>query len=303
MGKVTLMVMGLRGYTVLTSIIKRFGPAIIKGVISSRDHAVLDDCYENIKDCANSNKIPFFERGDEGSYRGLLQKDSILAVAWRWLIQETFKNQLVIAHDSLLPKYRGFAPVVNMLINGENKLGVTLLYAGKTCDTGDIISQKSVDIAYPIKISEAMNKVSALYVDLIIELLTKVSRGEPIIAVPQNDALASYSPWRNEDDYGIRFFKDSVYIKRFIDSVGSPYKGASATLFGERVRLLEAEVERDVVIEDRASHLGKILFVEVGKPVVICGSGLLRVLKLVSDKTEDLLPLGKMRGRFIGIEG
>ena len=87
--------------------------------------------------------------------------DYQLAIGWRWLISGT--ENLIVLHDSLLPKYRGFAPLVNSLINGEQEIGVTAIWAGPEFDAGEIIFQEKAGICYPIKIQEAIEIVSGLY--------------------------------------------------------------------------------------------------------------------------------------------
>ena len=74
-----------------------------------------------------------------------------MAVSWRWMIKHP-KNKLIVFHDSILPKYRGFAPLVNMLINGEKEIGVSAIFGADEYDS-EIISEKTT-ISYPIKIQK-----------------------------------------------------------------------------------------------------------------------------------------------------
>ena len=67
-------------------------------------------------------------------------------------------------HDSLLPKYRGFAPLVKGLICGETRFGVTALFGASQYDAGDILFQASVGITYPIAISDLITRVADCYV-------------------------------------------------------------------------------------------------------------------------------------------
>ena len=100
-----------------------------------------------------------------------------------------------------------------------------------------------------------------------------------------------------EDDYKIDWNKDADFIKRFINSVGYPYKGASSFIDEKKVRILEAEVEKEVIIENRIP--GKVLFVERRYPIVVCGKKLLKILLMIDDETkENILPLKKFRIRL-----
>jgi methionyl-tRNA formyltransferase len=100
--------------------------------------------------------------------------------------------------------------------------------------------------------------------------------------------LATYSLWRDEEDYRIHWSTDAARIKRLIDSVGTPYKGASALMETRRVRILDAAVEPDIQVEDRKPR--KVVFLREGSPIVICGRGLLRITDMRDDATGNTLP-------------
>jgi methionyl-tRNA formyltransferase len=117
------------------------------------------------------------------------------------------------------------------------------------------------------------------------------------VAIPQDEKAATYSLWRDEDDYRIDWSHDAAVIKRFIDAVGYPYHGACSNLDGTLTRILDASVEPDVKIEQRVP--GKVMFVRDGWPIVTCGTGMLRLLEVRNEaRTESLLPLRKFRSRF-----
>ena len=219
------------------------------------------------------------------------------AISWKWML-EIKMGTLIVLHDSLLPRYRGFNPLVSALINGDRQIGVTALYAGKDFDTGDIIAQKSAEITYPIRIQRAIDIISDLYSELVNEITAKILAGKELEVYNQDLSLVTYSLWRDEMDYLIDWNRSADYIKRFIDSVGIPYKGASSYIEGTKVRILDSEVVDDVVIINRTP--GKILFKRDGYPIVVCGKGLLKILELVDDEHHwDMLRDLKFRVRFM----
>jgi methionyl-tRNA formyltransferase len=130
-----------------------------------------------------------------------------------------------------------------------------------------------------------------------VEVTRTILAGRSLNSQPQDETAATYSLWRDEDDYRIDWSRDAASIRRFIDALGYPYKGASSELDGVLVRILDAVPEPEVQIEQRVP--GKVIFVRDQQPVVVCGSGLLRLLD-VRDETgaESLLPLRKFRSRF-----
>lgn len=288
---VVLYLMSEKGYAILSHIVKEFDYTIIKHVIGARDNNVENDFYEDIKAlCAQAN-IPFLDR----TQQVVVSPATVaLAVSWRWLIAGA--NGLVVMHDSLLPRYRGFAPLVNCLINGEPEIGVTALYASAEFDRGDIIAQASRPVNYPITIAQAINLSVQCYIELVDHIWPAWVEGRALLAQPQNEEQASYSLWRDEQDYCMDWQRDSHYLRRFVDALGWPYKGAAARLNDQPVRILAVEAETDVYIENRTP--GKVLFISQQQPVVVCGTGLLRLLTVHDEAGKSVLPLKQFRSRF-----
>lgn len=289
--KITLFLMSYKGYYVLENILSEFDPSIIDKVISSEDKNVENDYYEEIKNLAESAGINFYNKYDLFEIR----TTNIIAISWRWLL--SLDNRVIILHDSILPRYRGFSPLVAYLINKEKSIGVTAIFASSEYDTGDIIEQKELEIKYPIKIFDAIRLITPLYFEIVKSIIIKIINNISLVAVKQDDLKASYCLWRNEIDYKINWEEDSGQIRRFIDAVGFPFKGASCFLDNKKVRIIEAEEYGEKIIENRTA--GKVIFLKNGDPVIVCGKGLLLVTKIVDDSTGDsLLPLKKIRTRF-----
>ena len=283
--------MSYKGYYVLQKILSEFPPSLIDKVISSEDNNVENDFYKEIKSLAESSGIYFYNKNDSFE----IITTYVLAISWRWIIG--LDQKLIILHDSILPCYRGFSPLVNYLINNEKSIGVTAIFANLEYDTGDIIEQKEIEITYPIKIFDAIKLLTPLYYEIIKSIIIKISKNKPLFAVKQDDLKASYCLWRGEDDYEINWEEDSIYIRRFIDALGFPFLGASSYLENKKVRIFEAEEYEDLIIENRTP--GKVIFLKNGNPVVVCGKGLLLIKKIIEVGTgNSLLPLRKIRTRF-----
>ncbi|NNJ26940.1 methionyl-tRNA formyltransferase [Alienimonas chondri] len=293
MKKLTVFAMTKKGRAVITAIHLKY-PGMIAAVIASRDSGMAEDCYEDIRDFCGRNAIAFLDRRD--SYT--IATDYSLAVSWRWIIRNE-SSSLVVFHDSLLPRYRGFNPLVTALINGDVKVGVTALFATDEYDRGDIIAQSETAIEYPITIAEAIDAIQANYVSLGLEIADALHREEPLAASPQSEDCVTYSLWRDEDDYFIDWSASAATIRRLVDAVGFPYRGAASVLDGKVVRLLKAEALEDVKIENRTP--GKVIFIRDFKPVVVCGEGLLRIEEMIDDRGVAALPLPRFRMRFGGV--
>ena len=291
--KLTICLMTVKGYHFLQRTAQKY-KNIFRLIVVGNDKSIQKDYEEDIIELCNAQQIPFIKRTDFKT----VDTEYCLAISWRWLINHP-TNKLIVFHDSLLPKYRGFAPLVNALINGEEEVGVTAVFGAEEFDRGDIIAQSKSKITYPIKINDAIELIVHNYLEVATVVLDNLQKGIPLLSRPQKEDDASYSIWRDELDYLIDWNKSAAEIKRFIDSVGYPYKGAYTELGNSVVRILDAAEVKDVVVENR--HCGKVLFVENGKPIVICGKGLLKINEGYFEDGENpkpLIPVTKFRLRF-----
>jgi methionyl-tRNA formyltransferase len=290
MEPVTFYLMNRKGWSVLKAVLDKFGSPAVHAVIASRDAAMAKDYYDEITGLCREHNVSVYDRNSTG----LKPSAYKIAIGWRWIIPDA--ENLIVLHDALLPRYRGFAPLVNSLINGEKKAGVTALFASAEYDKGDVISQLETTLSYPVKIADAIEQVSNLYEQLVLDILNKLAAGKKLSANRQDERNASYSLWRDEDDYRIDWMEKASVIRRFIDAVGFPFKGASAVVDGKMLRISDAEELPDVKIENRQT--GKVIFVYDGKPVVVCGEGLLKINALHDEAGNSMLPFSKFRSRF-----
>jgi len=258
---------------------------------------VLDDYSFKLVSYCNQRNIKYSLREDI-SYN-VDDYDLFFAVGWRWIIRGIPQEKLIVFHDALLPRYRGFAPLVNALINREKTTGVTALLGADKYDRGNILLQKTLNITYPTSIEREIHRISLLYAELAEELLVKLNNGAiQINGYPQDENEATYSLWRDENDYRINWAEDANDIEHFINCVSFPYKGACAILDDSVVRVVKARASEDVRIENRSPSLGKVVFVESNLPVVVCGSGLLLLVDVRNEQGESVLPLKHFRSRF-----
>jgi methionyl-tRNA formyltransferase len=291
MKRLTLFLMTRKGLRVLQSLLLEYRD-LITAVVTSRDTSILEDCYSEIVALCEEAGIPCYDRNDYSR----VESGHALAISWRWLIPAS-SMRLIVIHDSLLPKYRGFNPLVTALINGDLEIGATALWATQEYDRGDIIRQESRAINYPMRIAEAIEVISDIYVCLVQEIAARLTSDETLESTPQNEREASYSLWRDDDDYCIDWSLPSERIKRQIDAQSYPYLGSSAMIDGKRLRIISAECVEDVHITNRSN--GKVIFIKDKSPVVVCGQGLLQVLEVFCDQTnESALPLKRYRTRF-----
>lgn len=288
--KIRLYLLGLKGSKVLDAILLKYGSEIIESVIIGQDKNILDDHFAEILSVCEKNSISCINRLEDKVSTKLFS----IAVGWRWIIDLERVGKLIVIHDSLLPKYRGFNPLVTCLINGDREIGVTALFADEKFDKGDIIFQSRTKIIYPIKINEAIKIIIPNYIEVVTKIIEDLKKGEELPRLKQIESDASYSLWRDEEDYHINWKWENYRIKRFIDSVGYPYLGAVSFVENKKIRIIEVEELDDIIIENRTP--GKVIYFENDCPVVVCGLGLVKITKMIYEKKH--FSLGKLRVRF-----
>ena len=292
MAKVTLYLMNRKGLCVLNNLVENGYADMIDKVVIAHDKNVLNDYYDDMYQAAKNACIPVFDKKDNDP----IESEYCLTIAWRWMLNVPDGCQLLVTHDSLLPKYRGFAPLVNMLINHEPKIGVSAIFASDEYDQGPIIAQRSCQVTYPIKIQDAIELEHPLFGEIVCDIFRNIRENGTIKSTVQDETQATYSMWRDEEDYHIDWNQSAEYIQQFIYSVGYPYKGAYSEMDGQVLRILDCEIYKDVVIENRTP--GKLLFMVDSCPVIACGEGMLKLTKIVNEEGKSLIPLKKFRVRF-----
>jgi methionyl-tRNA formyltransferase len=287
--RITLCVLGQKGYQVIESLPDEYLNAIDKVIIGT-DRSITNDFSEALTELCRQKNL---NAGQNDSIP--LESDYVFAIGWRKMISVVGKQTLIVLHDSLLPRYRGFNPLVTALINGDREIGVTAIYGEETYDTGAIIDVEKLIIEYPITVSEVIEKMSFCYSILFNRILDKIEQKD-VKAVPQDESVATYSLWRDSQDYRINWEWPSDKIQRMIYAVGNPYNGAK-TLVGEKeFTIVSATSLLDRTIENR--DIGKVIFKENGKPVVVCGKGLLRLDHILNEEGEQEQFTNQFRLRF-----
>jgi methionyl-tRNA formyltransferase len=266
--------------------------AAVAMVVGARDSSLDDDGYDAIAAECAAHGVRHVDRGQVAA----VDTPWALAVSWRWLLNLE-RTRLIVLHDSLLPRLRGFNPLVTALVNGDRQIGVSALIACEEMDRGDIVAQTATAIDYPITVSRAIDMLMPLYESLAEQVVRKIGANQDLQGVAQDETEATYSLWRDDDDYFVPWQRDAACLQRFIDAVGPPYRGAASWLDGRIVRILSARLLPERRIENRAP--GKVMMLQNGAPVVVCGQGLLLLTDVRDDRSgQSVLPLRRSRVRF-----
>ncbi len=192
---------------------------------------------------------------------GQILSDDILAVP---------KYGCINVHASLLPKYRGAAPINWAIINGEAKTGITTMYTVKKLDAGDILEQDEYYIPADMTAGELYEELSALGAKTLGRTLKKLEDGT-LVRRPQDEAEASYFPMFKKGFGEIDFSLSTQEIINFVRGT-NPFPGAYINYKGERVRVYAASVTE----QTEAAECGETVCADPRRGLLVkCTDGVL----------------------------
>ncbi len=204
------------------------------------------------------------------------------------------KYGCINAHVSLLPKYRGAAPMQRAIMNGEKTTGVTIMYMNEGLDTGDIISVCEFPIN-PDDDFEAIHDKSALLGgELLSKTVFDIQNGSAT-RIKQNDALATYAAKIEREDCKVNFAKSAKELGFIIRGV-TPIPGAFAFLNGKMIKICRATPTSGV------GNVGKVISLDGvgdGGITVACGEGALKITKIKPEGKGVMSAGDFIRGRKI----
>ena len=185
--------------------------------------------------------------------------DYIIVVAFGQILSETLlkvpKQFCINLHSSLLPKYRGAAPINRAILNGETRSGVTTMIMDKGMDTGDILLVDETPIEQNDDAQSLHGKLSEQGGKLVLETLSRLQKND-LLPTPQNSDLASYAPKLKKEESLIDWKIDAESIFNKIRGL-SPWPGTHTLYNGKRLAILKGEI---VLGEssDRPGHVERI---------------------------------------------
>ncbi|MEJ8304390.1 methionyl-tRNA formyltransferase [Saccharibacillus sacchari] len=183
----------------------------------------------------------------------------------------------VNVHGSLLPAYRGGAPIQRSIINGESKTGITLMYMAEGLDTGDMIAVEEVEITDEDTSGTLFEKMGVAGAALLKRELPRLLAGR-VDAQPQDESLATYAPNLTRQDEMIDWTRSSRQIFNQVRGL-SPFSGGYTLWNGEVFKVWEVERPEENGPEAGAAP-GTVLDVNNKAIVVACGDGAVRLTKV-----------------------
>lgn len=215
-----------------------------------------------VKVMALAHQLPIIqpERIRDGgfleTFRSLAPDLVVLAAYGQWLPREIIDQPelgCLNIHPSLLPKYRGAAPINWAIINGENETGITIMQMKEELDAGDIILQEETPIGVNETFDQMHDRLAHRGAELLIRAIEMAVSGT-VHRVPQDGAAVTYAPRLKKEDGRLRWGQDVSSIVNLIRGLSSA-PGAFTFLDGKKLKILMARAE----ITDTGVALGTMV--------------------------------------------
>jgi methionyl-tRNA formyltransferase len=281
-----------RGYQTLSALLE--AGHHVCGIISLQQDAHEIERYEEpIRRLADERGIPLFEtkwlkdRDYTAVIRDEMKPDIALAVGCRIIIPEEIygipAKGTVAVHDSLLPEYRGFAPLNWSIINDEAQTGVSLFYLNPLMDCGDIVNRKAVPIGADETAPEVYEKVCRATIDVVLESWPALAAGTAS-RTPQDPATGSYTCSRIPADGMIDWAQPTRNIWNLIRALVHPYPGAF-TFFRDRKVTIRRAQPLEPAPRYTGRSPGRVVRVakDEGSIDVLTADGIIRILEIELD--------------------
>lgn len=206
--------------------------------------------FSPVKEKALEHEIPVYQpvKVREEAFVQILREldpEVIVVAAFGQILPESILNMpkygCINVHASLLPKYRGAAPIQWSVIDGEKETGVTIMYMEKGLDTGDMIEHVVVPIDAKETGESLHDKLAVAGGPLLLDVLTKLENGTAV-RTPQNDADSCYAKMLTKDLGKIDWNKDAVAIERLIRGLNS-WPSAYTAFYDKTLKIWDADVE------------------------------------------------------------
>tara|TARA_B100000427_G_scaffold245547_1_gene208565 strand:- start:2056 stop:2979 length:924 start_codon:yes stop_codon:yes gene_type:complete len=233
--------------------------------------SLADDLNLDIIEVDNLNNENFIEQLKS------LSPDLFVVVAYKVLpsaLLEIPKLGSINLHSSLLPKYRGAAPIQHSIMNGDEITGVSTFIIEPKVDTGNILLQKECKIEEDDNYGTLSSKLSTIGAEILVKSIRKYNDGT-ITPTLQDNKLATLAPKIKKEDYIIDWNQDASIVNNKIRAF-SPYPGAYTLINNKRIKIFKSELNNGIDYKET----GKIINLSKEYFEVTCSHGSLKIYEI-----------------------
>lgn len=228
-----------------------------------------------------------------------LKPDLLITAAYGKILSKDLLDVPVLGcinvHGSLLPAYRGAAPINWAVINGESKTGITTMFTDVGLDTGDMLLKKELAIGPDMNVGELHDKMAVLGAEVLKETLLELKKGT-LERIPQEDAASTYAPMMSKELGLIDWNKTAREIHNLVRGT-DPWPGAYTFIEGSRMRVWETWLVPQA--SDSSRPNGEILKVDDEGILVKCSDENLLIREVQFDSSKRMSVRDYIRGHQI----
>jgi methionyl-tRNA formyltransferase len=257
-----------------------------------------------VKDVATGLDIPVYQPQDVSAPESIeklkaLNADLFVVVAFGQLFKKAALNVpkkfAVNLHASLLPKYRGAAPINRAIINGDNKTGVSVFRLVEKMDAGDIILDKEADITEEDNAVTLAEKLSEAGAKLLVEAVGLIEKNK-VSFKKQDDSKATFAPRLKKSDGLIDWGLSAAQLHNMVRGL-LLWPGAFTTFNGKTIKILETRL---MDLKDKAGRPGEIIKTEPGLGILVkAGTGCLAIKRLQPEGSRPMQSDEFLRGHLL----
>ena len=259
-----------------------------------------------IKEIATGLNIPVYQPQDVSGAESIeklkaLNADLFVVAAFGQLFKKEAlaipRKFAINLHASLLPKYRGAAPINWAIINGEKKTGISVFRLEEKMDAGDIILNKEVDIKEEDNAVTLGEKLSEIGARVLVEAVDLIEKNKASFK-KQDASLVSFAPKLKKADGILDWNQTAIQLHNRVRGLMS-WPGAFTTFDGKTIKLLETKV---IDANEKAGQPGEILKMEPGLGILVkAGSGCLAIRRLQLEGSRPMQFEEFLRGHALKI--
>lgn len=262
--------------------------------------------FSPVKEWALAHDVPIFQpktMQDKKLEKELaaLTPDVGVVVAFGMIIPEEIINlpkyKMINIHGSLLPHYRGAAPMQYAVLNGEAETGISIMYITPELDAGDVILSRSLDVGENETFGELHDRLATLGAEALIDVLNLIENGRAS-AIPQNAADATFAPSITKEECIINWTMTANVIHNHIRGL-SPTPCANTRLpDGKRLLIYRSE-------QEHANYTGKpgevVDVIKKKGPVIMTGGGAICIISAKPEGKREMPGFELMNGHYLKI--
>ena len=230
-----------------------------------------------------------------------LAPDVIVVVAYGKILPANVlnypKHGCINVHGSLLPEYRGAAPMQRAIIDGKSETGITTMMMDVGLDTGDMLLREVVAIEPNDNFETIHDKLGACGADVLLRTIEQIENGA-LTRTPQDGALATYAAKIEKSDCILDFTRTAEQIHDQVRGLSPIPLAFTYTADGKMLKVVATEV---VSTEETGAVAGTVTSVRDGRIVVACGKGSLALLSVLPEGKKRMSAADFINGRRIAV--